>query len=214
MILAGLAFSQACSSSASRMDTFAEPEPDRIMVCGAILLEDIDMGFPFSYWDWPVEVTLIGRDQYGNVNHYATRTDREGYYSFPNLPRGSYVLKAVTFQKPGDLPNSIVNDWNSANDTYYLMKYPEEGFPFIAKWFPPEESGSIVNHHITWFGLLEERIAGMSSVARGKVSVRQLQEGFKGQRLWEEGHIYTAVMGRRAHLYANGSGRLSQAEAS
>jgi hypothetical protein len=191
MILAGLVFSQACSSSAGRIGTFAEPEPDRIMVCGAILLEDIDMGFPFSYWDWPLEVNLIGKDRNGNVNHYTTWTDREGYYCIQNLPRGSYVLKAVTFQKPGDLPNIIVNDWNFANDTYYLMKYPEEGFPHTANWFPTEESGSIVNHHIIWFALVEERIAGMSSVARGRVSVQQLQEGFKGRRLWEEGHIYT-----------------------
>jgi hypothetical protein len=191
LTLVVLAFSQACSSSTSGISVFVEPEPDRIMICGAILLEDIDMDFPFSYWDWPLEVTIVGRDRSGSIDHYTTRTDREGYYIFQNLPLGSYVLKAITFQKPGDLPNIIVNDWNSANDTYYLMKYPEEGFPMSAKWFPAEESGSIVNNHIIWFGLVQERIAGMSSVARGKVSVRQLQEGFKGQRLWEEGHIYT-----------------------
>lgn len=189
--LAGLALSQACSSSAVGVNVFVEPEPDRIMVCGAILLEDVDMDFPFSYWDWPLEVTLIGKHRDGTVNHYNTWTDREGYYCFQNLPHGSYLLKAVTFQKPGDLPNIIVNDWNSANDTYYLMKYPEEGFPHTAKWFPTEESGSIVTHHIIWFGLLEERIAGMSSVARGRVSVQNFEEGFKGERLWEEGHMYT-----------------------
>jgi hypothetical protein len=189
--LAGLAFYQACSSSASGISKFVEPEPDRTMVCGAILLEDIDMGFPFSYWDWPVEVTLIGKDRYGNVNTYTTRTDREGYYSFQNLPQGSYILKAVVFQKPGELPNIILNDWTSSDDKYYLMKYPEEGFDHTAEWFPIIGKSAVVNHHVTWFGLLEERIAGMSTVAIGRISVQRFEEGIKGQRLWEEGHIYT-----------------------
>ena len=49
----------------------------------------------------------------------------------------------------------------------------------------------VVNWNMTWFGLLEERIADMSGVASGKVAVKTYEGSIAGERAWEEGHIYT-----------------------
>ncbi len=182
-----------CAATVGDGTSLEDPVEDGILICGTILLENVDMDFTFDYWDWTFEVTLLGRDALGNISHYTTRSDRDGYFSFSNLPPASYLLKAVSFQKPGELPNIITNNWHDADDVYYLMKHPEEGVSLSADWFPLPDESMIQDMHIIWFGIAQERIADMSMESVGLVSVRRFEEALRGERIWEEGHLYTRL---------------------
>ncbi len=191
-LIASLVISNCASTNMSSTQV-AEPIEDGILIFGTILMENVDMDFTFDYWDWTFDVTVLGCDAIGNISHYTTRTDRDGYFSFSNLPQGTYHLKAIRFQKPGELPNIITNNWYEAGDTYYLMKHPEEGVSYTADWFALPDNNRIVDMQITWFGIAQQRIADMSMESRGVVSVKRFDEDLKSQRIWEDGHLYTRL---------------------
>jgi hypothetical protein len=182
-----------CAGLSGGLKDLPEPEQDSIILFGCVLLENMDRELPFSYWDLPVDVVILGKGEDGQIKHYETRTDGDGYYCFPNLPRGSYLLKAVYFQEPGQTVNIILNEWELPNSKYYVMRHPEQGFDYTAQWFPKSSETRIVDQKITWFGLRRAQISDMSESAIGDVVVVNTKENLESKRLWGDGYLYTRV---------------------
>ena len=191
LMIAVLILWNGCSTTSPGISTLPEPESNNVMVCGDILVENINFDAGFTYWDFPLDVVIIGKDMNGDIDEYKTTTDRKGYFCFPNLPRGSYLLKAVILKKPGMTREVIINDWKESNSRFYIKKHPEEDIFYWASWFPPKSDKKIINNGIIWFGMQSARIYGMEKNKVGKLSVEKMNAGFKGKRFWSDGHIYT-----------------------
>jgi hypothetical protein len=182
-----------CAGLSGGLRHLAEPEQDSVILLGCILLENMDRDLPFSYWDLPLDVVILGKGEDEQINNYETRTDADGYYCIPNLPRASYLLKAVYFQEPGQPVHIIVNAWESPNSKYYQMRHPEQGIEYTAQWFPKPTKTRIVDQKITWFGLRRAQISDMSESAIGDVMVVQIDEDLENRRLWGDGYLYNRV---------------------
>jgi len=180
-----------CAGTKGGIESLPQPKPNMIMLIGDILLENIDQNFIFDYWDLPLKVVILGRTEDGNINHYVVTTDNKGYYCLPNVPKGSYLIKAIIFQEPGKIPNIIVNDWDNIDSKYYLMRHPERGVEYKASWFPHEQESRIINQHIRWFGLKKPLAQDMVMASIGEVFVNTYSKNLKTERLWTDGHLYT-----------------------
>lgn len=191
IIIPILVFYSGCSSVSPGISSLPVPDSNTVIVCGDILVENINFDVGFTYWDFPLDVVIIGKDINGDINDYKTTTNREGYFCFPNLPRGSYLLKAVILKKPGMTREVIINDWKKSNSQFYIKKHPEEDIFFWANWFPPKSDQRIIDKGIVWLGMQSARIYGMNKNKVGKLSVQKTDTGFKGKRFWSDGHIYT-----------------------
>ncbi len=191
ILLLTIIFSINCASVSGGLKTLPEPENGSMIIIGNILLENIDRDLSFTYWGFPLRIVIVGKDDNGNLNHYTVTTSDRGYYILPNLPKGSYILKAVIFQEPGFPPNIIVNDWTDANSKFYLMRHPERGIEYSAEWFPPESQSRLINENILWFGLRLAAIENMSELSTGVVMVTESSETIKDERFWRDGHQYS-----------------------
>jgi len=184
-------FIVGCASSSRGLRVLPEPEPNTVMVIGDVLLENIDREWEFDQWERSLKVVIVGKESSGKITHYTEETDLKGYYCLPNLPPGNYILKAVIFQIPGQRPQIIVNDFKSPLTKYYCMRHPENGIEYTANWFPEQEPGNIINHHITWFGLRRTRLADMALESVGQVLTSTYSEKQVSKRLWRDGRLYT-----------------------
>lgn len=184
---------QRCAGTYGGMKVLPEREDDKVMVLGCILIENINQRFAFVNWDLPVKVVILGRSEGGAINHYETYSDEYGYYCFPNLPRGSYILKGFIFQEPGAKPEIIVNTWRSVDSKFYRMRHPERGFDYTSGWFPPNSQGKIIDQGINWFGLRAPAVADISEEYIGETLYSVYFESLKAKRIWEQGFPYTRV---------------------
>lgn len=180
-----------CASSTTGLKVLPEPESNTVMVIGCVLLENIDRDLAFAEWNRTLKVIILRRERDGTIKHYTVETDRDGYYCLPNLPEGAYLLKAVIFQVPGERPQIIVNDFQSAVTRYYLMRHPENGIEYTANWFPAETNERIIDQHITWFGLRRSRLEDMTLHSVGKVLVTTHSEKIETKRLSRDGYRYS-----------------------
>lgn len=180
-----------CASMSGSLKNLPEFESEKVMIIGAILVENIDLPFIFDYFDMPMKVVLLAKNKNEEMNHYTIETDKYGYFCLPNVPRASYLLKAVIFQEPGKTPNIIVNDWDFADSKYYLMRHPEKGVEYKADWFPPPQKTEIINKHIRWFGLKAALMQNRSTTSIGQVLVNDFNKSLKNERLRTNGHPYS-----------------------
>lgn len=180
-----------CAGTNTGLKILPEPDPNSVMVFGNILLENISQDFPFSYWDMPMKVVLLGKTEDGIIHHYETSTSVTGYFCIPNLPRGSYTLKAVIFQESGTLPSIIVNDWQSSDSRFYLMKHPERGIEYTGDVYQPVGNSRLIDLGIIWFGLGPANVDDISDVYIGKVLVANQTESLNAKRFWRDGYPYT-----------------------
>lgn len=186
-----LSIIQSCATMNGGIKHLPEPEPDKVMVIGCILLENIDLEYNFKFWSLPLEVAIIGRDEHGQILHFRKRTDDKGYYCFSNLPKASYILKAVIFQEPGKPADIIINGWDSKESKFYLMRHPEQGIEYKNEWFPEWQPQKIQNHHIIWFGLRHAILDNMSMKTKGDVMVKTIKKPLNSEYLWVGGHLYS-----------------------
>jgi hypothetical protein len=180
-----------CAGTRGGLKSLPEPASNTTMVIGAVLIENINLSYPFDNWDLPLQVVLLGKDEGGTISHHTVYTSNEGYYCLPNVPTGSYLLKAVIFQESGTLPEIIVNDWEDANSKYNLLKHPERGIEYTAEWFPQPPKSNITNHKIAWFGLRSRNLEDTSDLYKGEVIYNVVNEEMQAKRMWRDGYPYT-----------------------
>ncbi len=181
----------SCASTGSGLKILEEPKPNLMMIIGNVVVENIDQEFAFKNWGMSAKVIIIGKTGDGTINRYSVDTDDKGYYCIPNLPVGSYVLKAVILPVVGGKYIKIVNDLNSADSKFYRMRHPERPFEYSTAWFPPESQKSILNFHVIWLGLRKAHISNLSEKSVGEVLMGQSEEGLFGKRFYETGFPYT-----------------------
>ncbi len=191
LCLSYLTVSLSCVGLSEGLKVLPDPEPDTVMVIGCVLIENIDRNLVFRYWDTPMKVVIVGKGEEGTVEHYTVNTDYGGYYCLSNVPKGVYIIKAVIFQESGEIPNIIVNDWDYYYSKFYLMKHPERGVEYTANWFPPGETGRIINQDILWFGLKLALDEDRSETFIGEVLTSIHTRDLQTERLMTDGHPYT-----------------------
>jgi len=182
-----------CAGTNGGLNVLHEPETDTVLVLGAILIENIDMDVSFSYWDYPLQVVILGKSNAGTIQHYTVTASRDGYFCLPNVPQGSYLIKAIIFQEPGKVPGIITNKWDHFDSKFYLMRHPERGVSYTANWFPTPSAFRIINKNILWFGLKQALMQDKSLISIGDIMVNQYDVNLKNERLWTEGYPYTRL---------------------
>ncbi|MFC1502017.1 hypothetical protein ACFL6A_01230 [bacterium] len=180
----------ACATMSGGMKNLPEPEPDTLMIMGCLLLENIDQDFGFDYFDFPMKVVILGQNEEGVIDHYILSTDQYGYYCLPNVPKGSYILKAVIFQMPGERPNIIVNDYEYPDSKFYLTRHPERGVEYTSNWFGSPPTERIINQNITWFGLKRSNMEDRNLVSIGEVLLNFYSKDLENERIMTDGHPY------------------------
>ena len=180
-----------CAGTKGGLKSLPDPEPNKMMVVGAVLIENINLSYPFDNWDLPIQVVLLGKDEKSTISHYTVNTSSGGYYCLPNVPFGSYLLKAVIFQESGALPEIIVNDWKESTSKFNLLKHPERGIEYSAEWFPQPPNAKIINKKIAWFGLRSRNLEDTSDLYKGEVIYNVVNEEMKATRMWRDGYPYT-----------------------
>jgi hypothetical protein len=182
-----------CAGSSKTIKFLEEPQNDRCMIIGNVIIENINQEFAFENWGLSADLVFLGKDNLDSVRHYKVPTDNKGYYCLPNLPQGQYVLKAIILPVAGGIPVIIVNDWTSANSKFYRMRHPERSFEYTTDWFPPVAQGKVINYNIVWFGLRIAHISDLSQDAVGEILVVQSSKDLDGNRFYENGYPYTRL---------------------
>jgi len=188
--LSFLAYLYGCAGSYKGLEHLNDPENNKKIIIGNILIENIDQEFAFENWDMGVDLVFLGKKGDSTWSHHVT-TDYHGYYCIPNVPDGYYILKAVQLPLTGGQPVILVNDWNYSDSKFYRMRHPERGFEYTANWFPKKNDGQIINFNILWFGLRTAQIADLDQTSIGEVLVIQSDESLDGFRFYDNGYRYT-----------------------
>ncbi len=180
-----------CAGTKGGLKSLPDPEPNKTMVIGVVLIENINQSYPFDNWHSPAQVVLLGKDEEGAISHHTVYTSNEGYYCLPNVPKGSYLLKAIIFQESGTLPDIIVNEWRGSNSRFNLLKHPQRGIEYTAEWFPQRPNSKFINNKIAWFGLRTRNLEDTSELYKGEVIYNVVNEEMKATRMWRDGYPYT-----------------------
>jgi hypothetical protein len=182
-----------CASTFYGIKVLQEPESDKTMIIGNVIIENINQEFGFDNWGLSAQVVIVGKNKDGTIMHHKVYTDNKGYYCIPNLQQGQYVLKAIILPIIGGRHVKIVNDRNSSMSEFYRMRHPEREIEYTASWFPMAADKKIRNYHIIWMGLRRAHIEGISEKSIGEVLVAQSKEGLKEKRFYENGYPYTRL---------------------
>ena len=183
----------SCAGSSKTIKFIEEPQKDRCMIIGNVIIENINQEFAFENWGFSVDLVFLGRDNLDSLRHYKVATDEKGYYCLPNIPRGQYILKAIIIPVIGEQPVIIVNDWSSSSSKFYRLRHPERSFEYTASWFPRPTPGKIINFNIMWFGLRTAHISDLSQDALGEILVVQSSDDLDSHRFYENGYPYSRL---------------------
>ena len=181
-----------CAATSGGLRSIPEPEDQKSLVVGCILVENINQGFPWRNWDYGFQVVILGQTSRGEIQHYRVTADSKGYFCLPNVPPGQYAVKAVILPMFGSLPVKIVNDLVSENSEFYRMRHPEEPIEYTARWFPPMKvRGRIGNLDILWLGLRRADVEDIVAKSVGKVIAIRVEGELRNRRFYEQGFVYT-----------------------
>ena len=73
-----------------------EPQPEKSLLVGAILLENNGVEDVFESKTANIRVVVVGKSSIdGREEGYRVKTDENGYFMIPNVPPGAYVIKGI-----------------------------------------------------------------------------------------------------------------------
>ncbi|MCK5737933.1 hypothetical protein KAH55_02080 [bacterium] len=135
----------------------AEPESDKMLVIGAVVVED-DYFTPNTgvHLD-DIEVAVLAeyvKDGKLKTTGYWARTDPNGYFYLTNVPRGNYALTGLRFILTDGSELVIFNSLTSPDDNFRISEFSHIGF--IGNYFDIEPHGSLINLQTNYFSLDEQ----------------------------------------------------------
>lgn len=192
-LTASLLFFFGCAGTGNGIKTLDEPQESGVLFIGNINVENINQGFEFDNWDYPMQVVIVGKGKDDVLKKYTVTTDRKGYFFLPNVPVGQYAIKAVIVPLFGSQPIKLINDLDSYDSQFYRLRHPEEEVEATAKWLPLAGEARILNFDITWLGLRIADVEDISSLTIGKVLMQKSKDALTSKRFWNDGYAYTRI---------------------
>ena len=181
----------SCAGVMMELEGPEEPVQDGVLIIGNVIIENISQELDFESWDFPADVVIIGKSFTGEMNHYTVTTDSKGYFTLPNVPSGTYGIKAVILPLFGTQPVKLVSPMISLSQDFYRMRHPEEEIEYTATVLPNESTGRVLNLDILWLGLRVADVEGITRDKIGKVLVESGIESCENKQFWTDGYIYT-----------------------
>jgi hypothetical protein len=181
----------SCAGVMMELEAPEEPVEDGILIIGNVIVENINQELDFENWDFPADVVIIGKSYDGVMNHYTVATDSKGYFVLPNVPSGTYGIKAVILPLFGTQPVKLVSPLISLSHDYYRMRHPEEEIEYTATLLPHESTGNILNLDILWLGLRVADVEGITRDRIGKVLVESAINSCENKQFWTDGYNYS-----------------------
>lgn len=78
--------------------TLQPPQPEKSLVVGAILVENLGLEEVYEAKTAKIWVVLVGKgveNGMEKIEGYRCRTDENGYFMLQNVPRGVYIIKGI-----------------------------------------------------------------------------------------------------------------------
>lgn len=160
LLLSSLLFLLCAGENASmyrQSDKLEDPIDDSsILIMGCLFVENMGIDEQYESIEKGNEIVLVGRyevDGQQVVNGYHLKTDDNGYYFLPNVPKGSYVIKGARIYVANSFEINIISNWRT-NEVSYYVPYLQEGLiRHDVKYFPSPPKGRIYDFGITLFGI-------------------------------------------------------------
>ena len=118
-----------------------EPEDGNCIVVGAILVENNGVDDVYNAVKSGIIAIVVGRSiQNGEevLDAYRVKTDENGYFFLPNVPKGSYVLKGMEVTLGYKGLTMVTSRWDGTRQIYY----PSESsmIDYVVRIWPDEET--------------------------------------------------------------------------
>jgi len=130
---------------------FQEPEPDKSLLVGAVLVENDGIDDLYESRTSNITVVIVHQFSYEGKQQskgYRIKTDKDGYFMIPNVPPGSFVLKGIEVDLGFNNRYIISSMWEGNRQIYY-----DDGkmIDYNVRVWPPEHTQKIVDMGIDYF---------------------------------------------------------------
>jgi hypothetical protein len=137
-----------------------EPQADKSLLIGAIIVENVGLEEVYEAKKANIVVVIVGKSiQEGKEisQGYRVKTNRDGYYLLPNVPRGSYVIKGIELDLGYETHMLISSRWDGNVQVYRPEKLMID---YTVQVWPAAFNERIINLNIRYFRIdAAERIA-------------------------------------------------------
>jgi hypothetical protein len=129
-----------------------EPEAGKCIVVGAILVENNGVDDVYNAIKSGVIAVIVGRSMQNGeevVEAYRIRTDENGYFFLPNVPRGSYVLKGIEVTLGYKGLTLFTSRWDGTRQIYYASD--SNMIDHVVRSWPEENTRCVNDMGIRYF---------------------------------------------------------------
>jgi hypothetical protein len=148
-ILIFICFNSQCTPT--QKFVLEEPQADKSLVVGAIVVENVGLEDVYEAKKANIVVIIVGKSiKQGEefAQGYRVKTNPDGYYTIPNVPPGSYVIKGIELDLGYETHMLIGSYWDSNLQIYR----PEQSMiDYIVKVWPVMSNERIINLNIRYF---------------------------------------------------------------
>jgi len=150
-LLTALGFLILISCGSTQKMVFQQPEPDKSMLVGAVLVENDGIDDLYESKTSHITVVVVHKFlQDGNEQSkgYRLKTDKNGYFMIPNVSHGSFVLKGIEVDLGFTNRYIISSMWEGNRQIFY-----DDGkmIDYNVRVWPAEQTEKIIDMGINYF---------------------------------------------------------------
>ncbi|MCB9069430.1 MAG: carboxypeptidase regulatory-like domain-containing protein [Calditrichae bacterium] len=128
-----------------------EPQPEKSLLVGAILLENNGVEDVFESKTANIRVVVVGKSSIdGREEGYRVKTDENGYFMIPNVPPGAYVIKGIEVDLGYETRLLLTSRWEGNIQLYYPI---DTIIDYTVRLWPESTDEKIINLQINYFSI-------------------------------------------------------------
>ena len=128
-----------------------EPQPEKSLLVGAILLENNGVEDVFESKTANIRVVVVGKSSIdGREEGYRVKTDENGYFMIPNVPPGAYVIKGIEVDLGYETRLLLTSRWEGNIQLYYPI---DTIIDYTVRLWPESTNEKIINLQINYFSI-------------------------------------------------------------
>ena len=128
-----------------------EPQPEKSLLVGAILLENNGVEDVFESKTANIRVVVVGKSSIdGREEGYRVKTDENGYFMIPNVPPGAYIIKGIEVDLGYETRLLLTSRWEGNIQLYYPI---DTIIDYTVRLWPESTDEKIINLQINYFSI-------------------------------------------------------------
>ena len=151
MLIALMCLSLFLACATTQKVTLQEPQPDKSLLLGAILVENLGLEEVYESKTDKITVVLVGKwDENGveKIDGFRCRTDENGYFMLQNVPRGIYIIKGIEVDLGFSIHMLLTCRWEGNTQ---IFEPAGTMIDHIVRVWPEMEASKIVDMGIQYF---------------------------------------------------------------